>query len=166
MAETVATPLDLAIVIVNYNVEALLKRCLDSIFHSVGDLRLAVCVVDNNSKDGSVAMVKRDFPQVRLIANKENPGYSTANNQGLNLLNAEHISRPRYCLLLNPDTEVMPNTLRSSVSYMDAHPDTGIMGPKLLLPNGQLDLACRRAFPTPMVSFYRCLLYTSDAADE
>lgn len=146
---------DLAIVIVNYNVEALLRRCLETVFAAAGDLRLAVCVVDNCSQDGSVAMVRRDFPQVAVIANSANPGYATANNQGLRRLGVDGPRAPRYMLLLNPDTELLPDTLVQSVAFMDAHPDVGVMGPKLLLPTGELDLACRRAFPTPEVSFYR-----------
>ncbi len=148
-------PLDLAVVIVNYNVEPLLRRCLSSIFDSVGEISFAVCVVDNNSSDGSVAMVEQEFPQVHLISNTENPGYSAANNQGIALLNGLNNELPRYVLLLNPDTEVMPNTLLASFEYMQANPQVGIMGPKLVLPNGELDIACRRSFPSPIVSFWR-----------
>ncbi|MGB1253461.1 MAG: glycosyltransferase family 2 protein [Candidatus Promineifilaceae bacterium] len=150
-------PLDLAVVIVNYNVEKLLRRCLQSVFCSVGDFRMEVCVVDNNSPDSSVEMVKREFPQARLIANSDNPGYSAANNQGLRLLGVFDKIPPRYSLLLNPDTEVMPTTFVDAIAYMDAEPKVGVLGPKLLLPNGELDLACRRSFPTPEVSFYRML---------
>lgn len=150
-------PIDLAIVIVSYNVEALLRRCLQTVFESVGNVRFRVCVVDNASQDGSVAMVQREFPQVLLIANRNNPGYSAANNQGLRALRVESTHPPRYCLLLNPDTEVMPTTLLQAVQYMDAQPQVGVLGPKLVLPSGDLDLACRRAFPTPIISFYRMI---------
>ena len=155
MNEPTATPIDLAIVIVNYNVEQLLHRCLQSIYDSVGELHFVVCVVDNNSPDDSVAMVEHEFPQVHLIANPDNPGYSAANNQGIQLLNSLYDELPRYVLLLNPDTEVMPNTLQASFDYMESNPQVGVMGPKLLLPTGELDIACRRSFPSPMVSFYR-----------
>ncbi len=148
---------DLAVVIVNYNVEALLRRCLQTVMASIGDFTLRVCVVDNNSSDGSVAMVKREFPEVDLIENSDNPGYSKANNQGFHRLGVNAATPPRYCLLLNPDTEVMPNTLAAAVAYMDANADVGVLGPKLILPNGELDLACRRSFPTPEISFYRML---------
>ena len=151
------TPVDLAVVIVNYNVESLLRRCLHSVYCSVGKFQMQVCVVDNNSPDTSVEMVRREFPQTHLIANTDNPGYSAANNQGLRLLGVFDKTPPRYCLLLNPDTEVMPTTFADSIAYMDAHADVGVLGPKLLLPNGELDLACRRSFPTPEVSFYRML---------
>jgi hypothetical protein len=155
--------LDIAIVIVNYNVCNLLRRCLASVHRSKGDFTFAVCVVDNNSADESVEMVRREFPGVQLIANKENVGYPTANNQGLKALGVEVEpdkrprleNQPRYCLLLNPDTEVPPHAFYQMIEYLDAHPDIGVLGPKLVLPDGGLDLACRRAFPTPTVSFYR-----------
>jgi GT2 family glycosyltransferase len=83
-------------------------------------------------------------------------GYPTANNQGLKLLGVGAMeTQPRYCLLLNPDTEVPPGGFNQMIQYLDAHPEIGVIGPKLVLPDGELDLACRRAFPTPMVSFYR-----------
>lgn len=154
---TQPSTLDLAVVIVNYNVEALLRRCLQTVTASIGDLTMRVCVVDNNSPDDSVAMVKREFPDVDLIENSDNPGYSKANNQGFKWLGVYSDNPPRYCLLLNPDTEVMPNTLAEAVAYMDANADVGVLGPKLILPNGELDLACRRSFPTPEISFYRML---------
>ncbi|HFC11548.1 MAG TPA: glycosyltransferase family 2 protein, partial [Anaerolineae bacterium] len=155
MNKQAVAALDLGIVIVSYNVQALLRRCLQSIYDSIGDVSFAVCVVDNNSPDDSAAMVKAQFPQVHLIANADNPGYSTANNQGIHWLNSAFDAPPRYILLLNPDTEVMPNTFCDSVRYMEQNLKVGIMGPKLLLPDGHLDLACRRSFPSPMVSFYR-----------
>jgi GT2 family glycosyltransferase len=149
--------LDIAIVIVNYNVCNLLRRCLASVHRSKGDFTYAVCVVDNNSPDNSVEMVRQEFPGVQLIANQENVGYPTANNQGLIALGVEDEpgKRPRYSLLLNPDTEVPPDAFYQLIAYLDGHPDIGVLGPKLVLPDGRLDLACRRAFPTPIVSFYR-----------
>jgi N-acetylglucosaminyl-diphospho-decaprenol L-rhamnosyltransferase len=150
--------LDLAIVIVNYNVCALLRRCLESIPAAGGGLRLALCVVDNCSSDGSVEMVRHSFPEVKLISNRQNVGYPAANNQGLEALGvtadapAQHA---RYALLLNPDTELPAGALAELVAYMDSQPKIGIAGPRLVLPDGRLDPACRRAFPTPAVSFYR-----------
>ena len=118
---------------------------------------MRICVVDNNSPDGSVEMVRNQFPQVELLANKDNPGYSAANNQGMKQLGLYSEHPPRYCLLLNPDTELMPTTLADSVQYMDEQLTVGVLGPKLLLPSGELDMACRRSFPTPEISFYRML---------
>jgi len=149
--------LDLAIVIVNYNVSALLRRCLQSVFASVGDISFDVCVVDNASPDDSVQMVCDEFPQVLLIANSANVGYPAANNQGLRALRAEDEDGPRYVLLLNPDTELPPDALATFVAYMDEHPSVGIVGPRLVLPDGSLDLACRRGFDSMNALFYRMI---------
>jgi GT2 family glycosyltransferase len=152
--------LDLAIVIVSYNVCELLRRCLQSVRASQGAITYAVCVVDNASSDDSVAMVRAEFPDVRLIANRENVGYPAANNQGLRLLGVASEKSggwPRYCLLLNPDTEVPPEAFAEMIGFLDSHPDVGVAGPKLIKPDGKLDLACRRSFPTPSVSFYRMI---------
>lgn len=146
--------LDLAIVIVNYNVCDLLRRCLQSVYASEG-VRFAVCVVDNCSNDGSVDMVQREFPQVQLIANQENVGYPAANNQGLRCLGTAGEGAARYSLLLNPDTEVPPQAFATLVRYMDEHPEVGVVGPKLVLLDGSLDLACRRGFDSMSALVYR-----------
>ena len=153
--------LDLAIVIVNYNVAPLLRRCLHAVFNSEGGCTFEVCVVDNNSQDDSVAMVRSEFPDVKLIANQANVGYPAANNQGLRALAVapEATGRgedvPRYAVLLNPDTEVPPNAFVDLAGYMDAHADVGVVGPKLVLPDGSLDLACRRGFDSMSALVYR-----------
>lgn len=148
---------DLAIVIVNYNVAALLRRCLQSVLDSDDTLSIAVCVVDNASKDESVALVRDEFPDVTLIANQVNVGYPAANNQGLRVLNVGAENGPRYALLLNPDTEVPSNAFVDFVAYMDEHEQIGVMGPKLVLPDGSLDLACRRGFDSMAALVYRML---------
>jgi len=107
---------------------------------------LEVIVVDNASADGSVAMVREDFPQVRLIANAENLGFTRGNNQAI----AQ--SRGRYVLLLNPDTEVIGDALNTMVRYMDAHPQVGVLGPQLLNPDGSVQPS-RRRFPTLATAF-------------
>ncbi len=147
---------DLGIVIVNYNTRDLLRRCLETVFASEG-VSFRLCVVDNASTDGSAAMVARDFPQVHLIANEVNLGYPAANNQGLRAMGFERGQRgeARYALLLNPDTELPPDALAKMTAFLDAHPEAGVAGPRLVRPDGSLDLACRRAFPSPEVSFYR-----------
>lgn len=149
--------MDLGIVIVNYNTKTLLRRCLETVFASEG-VTFRVCVVDNASTDGSAAMTAAEFPQVLLIANSDNPGYPTANNQGLQALGFA-IGQPntecRHALLLNPDTELPPDALARVVHFLDAHPEIGVVGPKLLRPDGSLDRACRRSFPTVEVSFYQ-----------
>lgn len=145
--------MDLGIVILNYNTREVLRDCLTSLSHARG-IDLQTIVVDNCSGDGSAEMVTRDFPQVRLIASPHNGGYAYGNNLGLR----EFLARqdpPRALLLLNTDTVVPPEALRGLMDFLDAHPEAGVVGPKLVLRDGSLDLACRRSFPTPEVSFYR-----------
>lgn len=151
---------DLAIIIVNYNTGQLLRDCLTSIRQSHHQLNLQVIVVDNASPDDSVAMVRAEFPEVTLIVNEMNGGFAWANNRGLQQAGfaadgTPQPDAPRYVLLLNPDTILPPTALVDMVIFLDGQPQIGAAGPKLVLPDGQLDLACRRAFPTPEVSFYR-----------
>lgn len=151
---------DLGIVIVNWNTSDLLRRCLETVMASEGDFSFKVVLVDNASTDGSADMVRTQFPAVQVIASPINGGFSYGNNLGLKALGYHGKSdvdpdAPRYALLLNPDTEVPPNALYDMVQFMDARREIGIAGPKLVLEDGSLDLACRRSFPTPLVSFYR-----------
>jgi len=148
--------LDLAIVIVNYNVCALLCNCLKSVYASTG-VSFEVCVVDNASPDASAGMVAREFPQAHLIRNTQNMGYAAANNLGLKHFGFgdQNSETPRYALLLNPDTVVPPDAFARMIQLMDDHPDFGVSGPKLVRLDGSLDLACRRGFPTVEVSFWR-----------
>ncbi|MBP7690393.1 MAG: glycosyltransferase family 2 protein [Anaerolineales bacterium] len=151
--------LDLGIVILNWNTRDLLRACLQSVLAAPGPLTFRVCVVDNASSDGSAAMVRAEFPAVLLIENPVNNGYAAGNNLGLRALGfgsaAASEPSPRYALLLNPDTVVPAGALAGLVADLDAHPEAGVAGPKLVLPDGRLDLACRRSFPTPEVSFWR-----------
>jgi len=138
---------DLSIIIVSWNVRELLRRCLASIYAGwPAERPLEVIVVDNASSDGSVEMVRREFPQVQLIANQDNRGFTRANNQGI------AASRGRYVLLLNPDTEVLDDALTVMVAYMEAHPKVGVVGPKLLYPDGSVQ-SSRRRFPTLATAF-------------
>jgi N-acetylglucosaminyl-diphospho-decaprenol L-rhamnosyltransferase len=149
---------DLGIVIVNWNTCGLLRDCLQSVYASQ-DVTFEVVVVDNASTDDSAAMVRTEFPQATLIVSEYNGGFSYANNLGLRHLGFERgcgsAGIPRYALLLNPDTVLPPDGLAGMVAFMDADPGMGVAGPKLMMPDGNLDLACRRSFPTPEVSFYR-----------
>lgn len=104
--------------------------------------------MDNNSRDDSVEQIRKQFSQVQLICNQDNVGFSRANNQAMRL------ARGRYVLLLNSDTIIQPNTLATMISFMDEYPTVGVSGCKLVLPDGSLDKACRRGFPTPSASFY------------
>lgn len=144
-----APPLDLTVVIVNYNVQHFLAQCLRSVERAVVGLRAEVIVVDNNSVDGSVAMLRQDFPWVTLIANTDNPGFAKANNQAL------RIAKGRYCLLLNPDTVVEEDTFRQVVAFMDAHPEAGALGVRMVNGEGTFLPESKRALPTPAVAFYK-----------
>ncbi len=149
--------LDVAIVIVNYNTRDELRDCLASIAASQGPFSYRVIVVDNHSCDGSVAVVRAEHAWAEVIASGKNGGYPYANNLGLYAagfgLESAPEELPRYALLLNPDTVLPPTALAEMVALMDGHPDVGVGGPKLVRPDGSLDKACRRSFPSPFVSF-------------
>ena len=144
--------LDLAIVILNYNTAGLLRDCLQSVLASRTNLRVGVCVVDNASTDGSAELVRAEFPDVHLIVNRHNVGYSAGNNIGLNWFGfgERHThgdaARPRYALLLNPDTVVPPDALERMAAFLDARPG-GRRRAARRRPDGSLDRACRRSFP-------------------
>lgn len=153
--------LDVAIVVLSYNTCSLLHGCLDSVLQSQGDFCYAVCVVDNASTDGSAEMVQAQFPQVELIANPHNVGYSAGNNVGIRRFGFGETGRkpgrmpPRYLLLLNPDTIVPPTSIVQMIRFMDERTEIGVAGPRVRRPDGSIDRACRRSFPTPKVSFFR-----------
>jgi hypothetical protein len=117
-------------------------------------------VVDNDSSDGSADMVEAEFPEAHVIR-AENRGYAYGNNLGLRWfgLGAAEGSgggtTPRYALLLNADTVVPPSALAEMVAFLDARPEAGVAGPRLVRADGSLDRACRRSFPTPEVALYR-----------
>jgi GT2 family glycosyltransferase len=148
---------DLGIVIVNWNTRDLLRDCLASLEASDPTVAIVTVVVDNASTDGSVAMVRAEFPRVRVIENAENTGFAAANNSGLRSLGFDSAAEqpPRYALLLNPDTVVPADGLRTLITLMDERPRVGIVGPRLIMRDGKLDLACRRSFPTPAISLWR-----------
>jgi hypothetical protein len=131
----------LSIVIVNYNVKNLLKKCLESIFKYHKEIEFEVTVVDNNSNDHSQEMLKTDFPQVQLIENKRNLGFSQACNQGIKE------SYGKYILLLNPDTELTPGGFKKMMDFMDLKPEVGICGPRMMDQKGNLQFSCR-SFPS------------------
>jgi GT2 family glycosyltransferase len=139
----------LSIVIVNYNTGSLLKDCLQSIYAGANGTPFDIWVVDNHSRDRSVPMVRSLFPRVRVIENPANVGFSRANNLVVSQ------SRSDYILLLNPDTLILDDAIERMVRFMDAHPQAGIAGCKVLNGDGTLQLACRRSIPTPGVAFYR-----------
>jgi len=140
---------DLSVVIVNYNVEFFLEQCLNSVQSASKQLKVQVFVVDNNSIDGSVSMVREKFPNVTVIANKDNVGFSTANNQAIRQSDA------RYILLLNPDTVIEEETFTKTVSFMDEHPEAGGLGVRMVDGKGKFLPESKRGLPTPTVSFYK-----------
>ncbi len=138
---------DLSILIVNWNVRALLHDCLTSIDQNRGGLRLEVIVVDSGSVDESAAMVSAEFPWVRLIACQENVGFARGNNLAIAQANG------RYILLLNPDTVVLQDALATMVTYLENQPDVGIVGAQLLNSDGTIQ-SSRRRFPTLATAFF------------
>ena len=147
--ETGRAVVDVSVVIVTYNVREFLDQALRSVERASVGLSVETFVVDNDSADGSAEMVAERFPDVRLIANEENVGFAVANNQAL------REARGRHVLVLNPDTILQEDTLRTLVAFMDGHPDAGAVGCRILNPDGTFAPESRRAFPTPAVAFYR-----------
>jgi len=141
--------IDISIVIVNYNVKAFLEQCLMAIERAKHDLTIEIFVVDNASVDGSQTMVKKKFPNVHLIENRINVGFSKANNQALRK------SKGRYTLILNPDTLIQEDTLLILSNYLSIHQDVGAVGCKLINPDGSFQITSRRSLPTPWIAFTR-----------
>ncbi len=137
----------LAVIIVNYNVRHFLEQALLSVRKAAEGLSVETWVVDNNSVDDSVAMVQQKFPEVKLIANRENVGFSTANNQAIRLSTAE------YVLLLNPDTVVQADTFQKTLDFMDSRPDVGGLGVRTIDGSGKFLPESKRGFPSPWVAF-------------
>ena len=139
----------LSVIIVNYNVQHFLEQCLFSVRKAARNIETEVWVVDNNSVDGSIEMLKEKFPEVKLIENKKNFGFSAANNQAIRKATGE------YVLLLNPDTVVEEETFSKTIAFMDSHPDAGALGVKMIDGTGHFLPESKRALPTPEVAFYK-----------
>ncbi|MBL7774898.1 MAG: glycosyltransferase [Saprospiraceae bacterium] len=137
----------LSVIIVNYNVRAFLEQALGSVRRAMQGIYGEVWVVDNNSVDDSVQMVREKFPEVRLIANTGNPGFAVANNQAIRQSGGE------FVLLLNPDTLVEEDTFHKCLAFMDAHPEAGALGVRLLDGSGKYLPESKRGFPAPWVAF-------------
>jgi GT2 family glycosyltransferase len=140
--------MDVSIIIVNYNTCKLTLQAIDSVYQSNTKFQYEIFVVDNASTDSTVEKLQSGYPAVKLIANQENVGFSKANNQAI------REAAGRYILLLNSDTVVEEDTLETMIQFMDKEPQVGASGCKVVLPDGSLDKACRRGFPTPSASFY------------
>ncbi|MEZ4688230.1 MAG: glycosyltransferase family 2 protein [Bacteroidia bacterium] len=142
--------MDLSVIIVNYNVKHLLERCIRTTIKASQKLDVELIVVDNNSQDGSQAMVREKFAnEVVLIENHDNPGFSKANNQGI------AIAKGRYVLLLNPDTVVAEDTFERCFDFMEKHPDAGGLGIRMIDGDGKFLPESKRGLPRPWVAFYK-----------
>lgn len=139
----------LSVIIVNYNVKYFLEQCLKSVLKASKTIDCEIFVVDNNSVDGSVQMIESSYPNIKLIANIENVGFSKANNQAIKL------SQGEYILLLNPDTIVEPDTFEKTLAYMDKNPSVGGLGVKMIDGKGKFLPESKRGLPTPSVAFYK-----------
>lgn len=140
---------DLSLIIVNYNTKSLLRDCLQSVAKAARfakNLVIETIVVDNASRDSSSAMVKKEFPWVKLIVSRKNLGFSGGNNLGLKK------AKGKYLLFLNSDTQIYFKSLSRMVKFMEKNPAVGAATPKTLLANGQMDPDCHRGFPTPWAS--------------
>jgi hypothetical protein len=144
--------IDISVVIVNYNVRDLVDNCISSVYKAASDkYAIEVFLVDNNSIDGSADHIRAKYPEVIVIENDSNLGFSKANNIALRRAKGE------YSLILNPDTLLEENTFEKMIGFCRSHPDAGAVTSKLILANGRLDSACRRSFPTPGVAVPRIL---------
>jgi len=142
--------IDLTISVVSYNTKGFLKDCLNSIYQHTRGIKYEVIVVDNGSTDGSVEMVKEEFPQVKVIENRENLGFARANNQAIKR------SRGEYVLLFNPDTVFRVNSLDKMIKSMDNHPEIGILGCRILNADGTIQPS-NNSFPNLFTEFLRVL---------
>lgn len=139
----------LSVIIVNYNVKYFLEVCLHSVLRATNGMQAEVIVVDNNSVDDSCQMVREQFPEVVLIENKDNKGFSKANNQGV------AIAKGEYILFLNPDTVVPEDCLKALTGYMDEHPEAGSIGPRIIDGKGVYAPDGKKSFPSLSVAIFK-----------
>jgi GT2 family glycosyltransferase len=139
----------LSVIIVNYNVKHFLEQCLHSVYKAAKGIDTEIFVVDNNSVDGSAQLIREKFPDLHFIENKENVGFSRANNQAIRIATGE------YILLLNPDTVVEEDTFLKVIGFMDKHPEAGGLGVKMIDGKGTFLPESKRGLPTPWVAFYK-----------
>ncbi len=132
--------LDASIIIINWNTRDMLSDCLGSIALTAGKLNVEIIVVDNNSTDGSQAMVQERFPEVRLIQNRQNVGFAKANNQALAVMQG------RYALLFNSDALATPGSIQALIELADSQPGAGLIGALLVNPDGSFQ-ASYTSFP-------------------
>lgn len=136
----------ISIIIVSWNVRELLKKCLESIYRFSAGLDLEIIIIDNNSSDGTVDMVKKNFPKVKTLVNHNNLGFAAANNQGIKQATGD------YILLLNPDTEIRKNAIKKTLDFIKTKERAGIVGCKHLNPDMTLQPSVRK-FPRVLAVF-------------
>ena len=141
--------MQLSIIIVNYNVKYFLEQCLCSVIKAIENIDAEIFVVDNNSTDGSKSFFKEGFVTVKFIWNSENVGFSRANNIALKQATG------KYLLFLNPDTLLPEDCLERSISFLESHSEAGALGLKMLDGSGKFLKESKRAFPSPLTSFYK-----------
>ena len=134
--------MDVSVLVVAWNVRELLRNCLRSVYEQTNGIEFEVIYVDNGSADGSVEMVRQEFPQTRIIANKDNKGFIKANNQAI------EVATGRYVLLLNSDTIVLDNAIAKTVQFADQHPEAAAIGCRVLNPDRTLQESCFRFYST------------------
>ena len=139
--------IDISICITNYNAREFLRDCLRSIYGTVDTLSFEIIVVDNHSGDGAPEMLRDEFPNVHLLTNDENTGFTRPYNQAMRL------AKGRYVVILNPDTLVLPNAIAELAVFLDSHPEVGIVGPKVLNRDRTLQKQCRRSEARPLDAF-------------
>lgn len=139
---------EVSICIVTLNAQQYLRNCIESIKKHAGDLRYEIIVVDNGSNDDTLAMLKEKYPEIAVIANNENLGFTRPNNQAIEIAKS-----PKYILLLNPDTLVYESSLQSLIAFADAHLDGGVFGPKVLNDDGTFQKHCKRGEGRPWETF-------------
>lgn len=140
--------IDLAISVVSYNTKDFLRNCLNSIYQYTRGIKFEVILVDNGSTDGSIEMLRQEFPQVKLIENRENLGFARANNQAIKK------SKGKYLLLFNPDSVFRANSLNKMIKFMDDHPEIGIVGCKIFNADGTIQPS-NSSFPNVFTEFLR-----------
>ena len=144
---------DVVVVVVSWNVREFLEKCLISLHRASEGLSIRVVVVDNASQDGTPDLVRSMFPNVELITNERNVGFARANNIALRI----YLAGAKYLLLLNPDTIVAPDAVRRMVEFMESDGGAGIVGCKVVKPDGSLDWPCKRSYITPDVLCYKAM---------
>jgi len=141
----------LSVIILNYNVSYFLRQCILTVQESLVGIEAEIIVIDNDSKDDSCEMLKKHFPNIKLIENKENVGFSKANNQGV------AIAKGEYVCILNPDTAVAKDTFKKALEFVDGKNDFGALGIRLIDGTGNYLPESKRNIPTPKVSLFKIL---------